>query len=364
MSKTKLYYPLEVCTHVSQVVKKYAFTISEMAKLSENLLPKEVKRDIVQIVRMRNLFNDKEMNIQKFEDLTPDDINNLDFFATVTAWSENRQVFKADADFTQVLIDTEGIHISKDMWNYLPCTAMYIFWCKNQGNNTMRMKVRTSVISSFYRFLRKKKLISTNPTEFIEAPKKSTPVVVQTFLTTEQVALMREKLIQNGDIQLRLYAMISLSTMARLNAIASIRWDQIDLQNCVIHDVLEKENKIVDLYFNDETKQLLLQLQEQRKTENKNDHGWLFYTPHLSDSKHISKTTLYDWCKKIGQMIGVKTLHPHDLRHSGANLLKYAGMDLEDISILLNHENTGTTLKYYIKQDKARINAIKSRYNF
>ena len=240
----------------------------------------------------------------------------------------------------------------------------FLFWCKNQGNNTMRMKFRTSVISSFYRFLRKKKLISTNPTEFIEAPKKSTPVVVQTFLTTEQVALMREKLIQNGDIQLRLYAMISLSTMARLNAIASIRWDQIDLQNCVIHDVLEKENKIVDLYFNDETKQLLLQLQEQRKTENKNDHGWLFYTPHLSDSKHISKTTLYDWCKKIGQMIGIKTLHPHDLRHSGANLLKYAGMDLEDISILLNHENTGTTLKYYIKQDKARINAIKSRYNF
>ena len=240
----------------------------------------------------------------------------------------------------------------------------FLFWCKNQGNNTMRMKVRTSVISSFYRFLRKKKLISTNHTEFIEAPKKSTPVVVQTFLTTEQVALMREKLIQNEDIQLRLYAMISLSTMARLNAIASIRWDQIDLQNCVIHDVLEKENKIVDLYFNDETKQLLLQLQEQRKTENKNDHGWLFYTPHLSDSKHISKTTLYDWCKKIGQMIGVKTLHPHDLRHSGANLLKYAGMDLEDISILLNHENTGTTLKYYIKQDKARINAIKSRYNF
>lgn len=240
----------------------------------------------------------------------------------------------------------------------------FLFWCKNQGNNTMRMKVRTSVISSFYRFLRKKKLISTNPTEFIEAPKKSTPVVVQTFLTTEQVALMREKLIQNGDIQLRLYAMISLSTMARLNAIASIRWDQIDLQNCVIHDVLEKENKIVDLYFNDETKQLLLQLQEQRKTENKNDHGWLFYTPHISDSKHISKAALYDWCKMIGQMIGVKTLHPHDLRHSGANLLKYAGMDLEDISILLNHENTGTTLKYYIKQDKARINAIKSRYNF
>ena len=240
----------------------------------------------------------------------------------------------------------------------------FLFWCKNQGNNTMRMKVRTSVISSFYKFLRKKKLIASNPTEFIEAPKRSTPVVTQTFLTTEQVALMREKLIQHGDIQLKLYAMISLSTMARVNAIASLRWDQIDIQNCVIHDVLEKENKIVDLYFNDETKQLLLQLQEQRKQKNQNDHGWLFYTSRLTDIRHIAKSTLSDWCKKIGQMIGVSTLHPHDLRHSGANMLKYAGMDLEDISVLLNHEDTGTTLKYYIKQDKARINAIKSRYNF
>lgn len=240
----------------------------------------------------------------------------------------------------------------------------FLFWCKNQGNNTMRMKVRTSVISSFYKFLRKKKLIATNPTEFIESPKKSTPVVTQTFLTTEQVALMREKLIEHGDAQLRLYAMISLSTMARVNAIASIRWNQIDLQNCVIHDVLEKESKVVDIFFNDEAKQLLLNLRQERAEKQINDYGWLFYTYHITADRHICKSTLTSWCHQIGKMIGVPTLHPHDFRHSGATLLRNAGMNLEDVSILLNHESTGTTLKYYIKQDKARINAIKSRFNY
>ena len=240
----------------------------------------------------------------------------------------------------------------------------FLFWCKQEGNNTMRMKTRISSVSAFYKFLRKKKLLSNNPTEFIESPRKSTPIITQTFLTSEQVALMREKLISYGDLQLRLYAMLSLSTMARIAAIASLRWVQVDFQNCVIHDVLEKEGKVVDIYFNDEVKQILLNLQAERANKGRDDHGWLFYTGRCTDTKHINKTTLNDWCKRIGKMIGVPTLHAHDWRHSGATLLRNAGMDLEDVSVLLNHESTGTTLKYYIKQDKARINAIKSRYNF
>ena len=73
--------------------------------------------------------------------------------------------------------------------------------------------------------------------------------------------------------------------------------------------------------------------------------------------------TLNDWCKRIGGMIGVPTLHPHDFRHSGATLLKNAGMSLEDVSVLLSHESTDVTKKYYIKEDTGRISSIKSNYN-
>ena len=56
-------------------------------------------------------------------------------------------------------------------------------------------------------------------------------------------------------------------------------------------------------------------------------------------------------------------MHPHDFRHSGATLLKNAGMSLEDVSVLLNHDSTDTTKKFYIKEDTARISSIKSAYN-
>ena len=240
----------------------------------------------------------------------------------------------------------------------------YLYWCKKLGNNANRMKMRVSVVSAFYRFLRKKRYLTTNPTEFIEPPKRVIPVTVQTYLTSEQVALMREKLIESNQTQLRLYAMLSLSTMARLSAIASLKWSQIDMNACVIHDVREKEGKIVDIYFNDEVKQLLFILKSERTIRGLQDHGWLWYTGRCTETTHIHRNTLWDWCKQIGKMIGVETLHPHDFRHSGATLLRNAGMPLEDISVLLNHESTDTTQRFYVKHDTARINDMKSRFNY
>lgn len=238
----------------------------------------------------------------------------------------------------------------------------FLYFCMTHGNHSERIKRRTAAISTLYRYMRKKHIIRENPVEFIDRPKKSVPITTQTYLTTEQVALMREKLIIENDLQLRTYAMLSLSTMARASAIASIRWSQIDLDNKVIKGVLEKEGKIVDLFFSDEVKYLLLQLKSQRESEGKSDHGWLFSSGRNVD-KPITTSTLNAWTKRIGKMIGEPSLHPHDFRHSGATLLKNAGMSLEDVSVLLSHESTETTKKYYIKQDTAKISIAKAMFN-
>lgn len=213
----------------------------------------------------------------------------------------------------------------------------FLYFCKQQGNNTERMKRRMAAISAFYKFLRKKKLIVENPCEFLDRPKKGLPIVAQTFLTKEQVQLMKDKLTEYGDLQLKTYALFSLSTMARVNAVANVRWEQIDFDNRIVKDVLEKEGKIVDLFFSNEVKELLLQLKAEREEKDINDYGWVFYSGHNKEDKSISTGTLNDWCKKIGKMIGVETMHPHDYRHSAATLAKSAGMALEDVSALLNH---------------------------
>lgn len=88
-----------------------------------------------------------------------------------------------------------------------------------------------------------------------------------------------------------------------------------------------------------------------------------FFSGHNTPEQPISAGTLNDWCKHIGQMIGVPTLHPHDFRHSGATLLKNAGMQLEDVSALLNHSGTDVTKKFYIKEDTSRISKMKDQFN-
>ena len=49
--------------------------------------------------------------------------------------------------------------------------------------------------------------------------------------------------------------------MARVNAIAHLRWEQIDLENRQCNDVLEKEQRYVTLYFSEKVKRLILRRQ-------------------------------------------------------------------------------------------------------
>lgn len=239
----------------------------------------------------------------------------------------------------------------------------YYYWRKKQGNNVNRIKRIMSSISAFYKFLRKKKLITESPVEFIERPKQGQPITVQTYLTKSDIQLMRDKLLEYGDLQLLTYAFLSLTTMARVNAIAHLRWDQINLDERICENVIEKEGKIVELSFSEETKRYMIQLKEYREQNNINDFGWVFYTPYVNEKKCIMNGTLNEWCKRIGNMIGYPTLHPHDFRHSFATLLKNnGGLSLEDVSMLLHHQGVDVTRKYYIKEDTSRVRKLKDDF--
>lgn len=241
----------------------------------------------------------------------------------------------------------------------------YYYWRKQQGNNVNRQKRIMSSISAFYKFLRKKKLITESPVEFIDRPKAGQPIQVQTYLTKAEVQLMREKLEEYGDWQLQVYAFLSLTTMARVNAIAHLRWEQFDFDERICNNVLEKEGKIVELSYSKETQGYIDRLIEYRKENNINDYGWVFITQFSNENKPAPNSTLTDWAHKIGEMIGQPTLHPHDFRHSYATLLKNeAGISLEDVSAMLNHAGTDVTKKFYIKQDTSKVRKLKDSVDF
>lgn len=260
-------------------------------------------------------------------------------------------IYILDNQFNQCVVDLTEDDLTE-----------FFYFCKVEGNNSKRMKGRMASISAFYKFLRKKKIINENPMEFIDRPKGDVSVVKQTFLTKDQVELMKNKLNEHNDLQLNVYANLSLSTMARVNAVSNIRWEQIDFNNRTINDVLEKEGKIVTLYFSEYVKDLLLRLQKEREDE-VIQNEYVFLVKHNGEIVKAGVSALSEWCKKVGKMIDVPTLHPHDYRHSGSQLLRVSGMPIETISELLNHSGLDVTKKHYLTQDKNRMKQEKDKYS-
>lgn len=270
----------------------------------------------------------------------------MSWFAYIYSYQDNKCITKIDED---------------DL-------TEFFYYCKSEGNNSRRMKRRMSSISAFYKYLRKKKIILENPMEFMDRPKKDTDIVTQTFLSFDQVKLMRQKLQENVDagkyraLDLQLYALFSLSTMARVNAVANIRWEQIDLDENMCNDVLEKEGYIVTLYFSDEVAELLKKVKQYRIDNQIDDGGFVFYNDKKKEP--LDNSTLVEWAHKIGRMIGVETLHPHDFRHSGSQLLMLSGMPIENISDLLHHQGLDVTKKHYLRPDKKKIKELKDKFVF
>lgn len=274
-----------------------------------------------------------------------------------------KTIYNYNSDLTQWFIFILDEQFNQSVLNLDEDDILeFITFAKNQGNNTERIKRRLSSISAFYKFLKRKKILtSDNPTEYIERPKRGLPVVEQVYLNEEQLSQIR-KCLENEDIQLKTYVELSLSTMARVNAISHIKWNQIDFDKRTIKDVLEKEQRYVTLYFSEQVKKLLIKLKEYRVENKINDYGWLWHTPYIDEDNCVSNGTLATWTKKVGNMIGV-SLHSHSWRKSSANLLKKKGMPLEDIATLLHHLSSETTMRHYIDSQDNGIADIKDRYD-
>ncbi len=303
--------------------------------------------------KLKNINPETLKLFQKYQidmsirDLSPNTING--YISDLQQWF----IFMYDRQFNLSVLECTDDDLNE-----------YFYFRKQEGNNVNRQRRIMSSISAFYKFLRKKKLIKESPTEFLERPKQGQPVIKQTFLSVDQVNVLRKKLEEYGDIQLQTYILFGLSTMARVNAMAHLRWEQVDLDERMCTDVLEKEGKIVDLYFSTEVEELLRKMKAEREEKGCDDYGWVWMTPYTSAETCVNNSTLNDWCKKAGNMIGVPSLHNHDLRHSGSNILKELGMDIQDIAELLHHESTETTVKHYLTVNKKKVKDNKDKFSF
>jgi len=279
--------------------------------------------------------------------------------------------YSYESDFNQWLVFILEEYDNQDLMSFdaeeiSEMLEAFVAFCRDTlGNNERRIQRRLSCISSFFKLLRKKRKMTEDPMEYIERPKvrKDEKLQVkQTYLTEEQIAMIRSGLKKEGNLQLELFFEFGLSTMARANAISNIRIEQINFEEKEVNGVLEKEGKTVDLFPSEYTFELIKKWLAYRKKE-KIESEYLFITKYKGEWKKVEKGTLQgSWIKKIGAMINIPELHCHDLRHSGSNLKYQMGMPLEEVSALLNHSGTQVTQDHYIKRNNKKLKESNKKF--
>lgn len=230
----------------------------------------------------------------------------------------------------------------------------YVGYCLEQGNNEKRIRRRISSLSSFFIYLKRKRKIEDNWCEYIERPGTGEEIHKRTFLTEEQLKELKEKLKKQKDLQLRVYIELGLSTMARSNEIAQMKWSNTDLESRWITDIKAKGNKTRKFRISEEVANLLREWKQECES-NGVDTDYILFVKHKGEYKSVYSTILASRVKKAFKLIGINRGFNHDLRHSMSNILKDRGMPITSISKLLGHSGVDVTINHYTIENEDKL---------
>jgi integrase len=74
-----------------------------------------------------------------------------------------------------------------------------------------------------------------------------------------------------------------------------------------------------------------------------------------ADGKRLSRTSVWRVVTTAARGLGLRPIHPHDLRHWRATQLVNAGQPLDVVQDYLGHQSVETTRAYYARTDPSRV---------
>lgn len=271
--------------------------------------------------------------------------------------------------FLNYLRDDNGIDINK-FDSFTTVKHMHIIGyfnsistkTKADGTQT-RLKATTkngmlAAIKDFFEFLRFNDYIVTNPCDKVKL-QKETEVNEIVYLTTEEIKRVKNEIWRNGgDNATRDYAifMLGIRTGMRETAITEINISDIDRENLMIRNVVEKGNYKQDKYITANTLEIIDDWLAERP---ECDTDALFTSVGQRGKlkgvvKRIKQWEVERMIKGYTECLG-KHITPHKMRSTCATQLFEVTNDIYTVAETIGHRNIQNTRKYAaVSQNRKR----------
>jgi len=231
---------------------------------------------------------------------------------------------------------------------------MYLAQLKRRRNRKATIARKLASLKSFYRYLKRKHAVDTNPAALVATPKQDK--ALPKFLTLEEINRLFE-LIDTGDFfgkRNRAILELFYATGMRIAELVTIRMKQIDLDHQLVR-VLGKGGKERIVPFGNPAAAALRQYVSARR-------AFLMEAGALAEEHLFLNKDAHGISARGVRMIVTRFLYmaadrhglsPHALRHSFATHMLDNGADLRAIQELLGHASLSTTQRYtHITHDR------------
>lgn len=203
------------------------------------------------------------------------------------------------------------------------------------------------VISSALIFAKEQKLIISNPADGCSLPKLEHREMKT--LTAEQLQSFLREAKESGVYEMYY---IELATRLRRGELLGLKWEDIDLEQEVIHvrrqvariggEIVEAPLKTKNSYrtvsIGADAVGILIQQKEKSHSE------YVFSSP---TGGPISPDSVLHMLHRVLKRAGLPKVRFHDLRHTFATLALQNGVDVKTVSGMLGHYSAGFTLDTY-----------------
>lgn len=249
---------------------------------------------------------------------------------------------------------------------YKPLTDMeesdiyyYLDWYENRNvsitgkkNQARTINNERRFLSAFFTWMRKEKLIGSNPVEAIE-PLKVTKKPIDYF-TPEEMASLKD-----GCESLRERAVIEVlrSTGARVGEIVGITIDLINWETGDVMILGEKGNRYRTLYLDPDA------IHHFRKYLNsRTDNNPAIFVSSKKPHQALSTCAIRGIVKEVAQRAGITSRdYPHKMRKTLGMELKNKGVDIGTIQEIMGHADSKVTSLYYAQSTPDTLRVIRNK---